>query len=490
MATQRNFSFTNRFYNAIPVAYQYAKVSPFSNNHLVCVSPAALTTLHLDDNVTQEDDFLAFISGQKLPEQGYSIAQVYAGHQFGQFVPQLGDGRALGIGEIQTPDHQYYELQLKGAGVTPYSRHGDGRAVLRSTIREFLASEALHHLNIPTTRALAITSTSDVVYREKPEPGAILTRFAESHIRFGHFEYFFHSNDIETLNQIADFCLTHYFTEANDAEDKHLAMLLEIVKRTAHLIAKWQSVGFTHGVLNTDNMSILGLTIDYGPFGFLDTYQPAFISNQSDHTGRYAFEQQPSIGLWNLNALAYTFSTWLSATQIRGALATYEQELVEHYNELMVAKLGIEKWQDSDSQLLGQLFALMEQQQADYTRVFRMLNQVSCSDQNNQACQALLAEFSDSGPMVKWLESYRPRLLADSMNESSRIQRQNNANPKYILRNYLAQSAIQSAYVGDYQEISQLTALLSKPFDEQVRYNAYANTAPDWSKELNISCSS
>ncbi|QOL26291.1 YdiU family protein [Thalassotalea sp. LPB0316] len=490
MATQSTFSFTNRFYNAIPEAYQHAAASVFADNHLVCINDTARNDLMICADHAKSENFLAMITGQQLPPNGFSAAQVYAGHQFGQYVPQLGDGRALNIGELKTDRGEYYELQLKGAGITPFSRHGDGRAVLRSTIREYLASEAMHQLDIPTTRALAITSTSEQVWREQAEPGAILTRFATSHIRFGHFEYFFHHNKKATLNKLADFCLTHYFPEQNKSDNPHLAMLQAIVERTARLIAKWQAVGFTHGVLNTDNMSILGLTIDYGPFGFLDTYQPSFISNTSDHTGRYAFEQQPSIGLWNLNALAYTFSTWLNTEQIRQALRHYEPVLVSHYNELMAQKLGFSQWRQSDTELIGQLLAIMAQQQADYTRVFRQLSYVDEHQTSFERCQALLDEFADQQPIEQWLNQYKTRLRDNPLARTERVIRQNQVNPKYILRNYLAQNAINSAYAGDYSEIARLQTILATPFDEQPRYNAYAKQAPQWGKELNISCSS
>ena len=389
---------------------------------------------------------------------------------------------------------QHIELQLKGAGPTPYSRMGDGRAVLRSCIREFLASEAMAALDIPTTRALAIVDSDQAVYRETRETGAVMTRMAESHLRFGHFEYFFHHGKKDELNQLADFTLGNYFPACLKAKVPHLAMLTEITIRTAKLIAKWQAVGFAHGVMNTDNMSILGLTLDYGPYGFLDDYQPGFICNHSDHYGRYAFNQQPSIGLWNLNALAYTFSTWLSPEQIRQALAYYEPALVEHYNQLMAAKLGLTSWQQEDTELLSGYLGLMTKAQADYSLSFRNLNQVLTADNgipeplHNVFIQSASVDVKDQ--LSQWLESYRQRLNNQALSEQERLTQQNANNPVYILRNYLAQNAIEAAQQGNYQPLNELHQVLAQPFTEREDYQRYQQPAPDWGKHLEISCSS
>ena len=488
--------FKNTLTSTLPFLFQDVNCTAFSDNYLVAYSKNAAQLLSLPSNINEHDDFVKIFSGEILPTHGRYTAQVYAGHQFGHFVSQLGDGRSISMGEIANKQQQLFDIQLKGSGRTPFSRMGDGRAVLRSCIREFLASEAMAALNIPTTRALCITATSDKVYREQAEQGAIMTRITESNIRFGHFEYFFHHNKLTQLDQLADYCLTNLFPECQQAENPHLAMLTEITHRTATLIAQWQTVGFAHGVMNTDNMSILGLTLDYGPFGFLDSYQPEFICNHSDHQGRYAFDQQPSIGLWNLNALAYTFSRWLTAEQIKPVLQNYEAILVSCYNELMKNKLGLITWQNDDKYLLGQLLLIMSQTKADYTLSFRLLNRILQNDDDNTHSQEFLTLFANNPnngnkeDILVWLTSYRARLQQQNVADDIRHQQQNSANPKYILRNYLAETAIRSANAGDFSEITKLLQLLEHPFDEQASMNAYSFQPPAWGTALEISCSS
>ena len=489
MSESLNLSFKNITTTALPFIFQDVNTTPFSHNYLAAYSPAAAEYIALPKTINKHPDFVKIFSGELLPKGGRYTAQVYAGHQFGHFVPQLGDGRSISLGEVENNQQQVIDIQLKGSGPTPYSRMGDGRAVLRSCIREFLASEAMAALNIPTTRALCITSTNQPVFREQAEHGAIMTRLTPSNIRFGHFEYFFHHNKLDELDQLANYCLNELYPECLQTEQPHLAMLDKISQRTAALMAKWQAVGFAHGVMNTDNMSILGLTIDYGPFGFLDNYQPKYICNHSDHQGRYAFEQQPSIGLWNLNALAYTFSRWLSPDDIRTVLSRYETTLLNHYHELMRTKLGFLSWQTEDKYLLGKLLKLMEKSNADYTNTFRALNTIMLNDNENTHCQAFLALFNNDD-ILAWLAEYQARIQSQNLDDVARHRQQNSANPKYILRNYLAETAIRSANTGDFSEIELLRKLLSKPFDEQPNMAAYAKKPPSWSKELEISCSS
>ncbi|WP_448213978.1 protein adenylyltransferase SelO [Colwellia sp. MEBiC06753] len=483
-------NFDNHLIKHLPFLVSKVSPAPLIGSHLIIASKALLSELNIDIEQTQQQKFIDIFAGKYLPEGGCFHAQVYSGHQFGQYVPQLGDGRAISLGEIKTAAGKRLDVQLKGAGQTPYSRMGDGRAVLRSCIREFLASEAMAALSIPTTRALCIIGSDHEVYREQVEKGAMMTRVAQCYIRFGHFEYWFHQGKMDELNQLADYCLAQYFPNCLQQANPHLAMLEQIVHSTAELIAKWQVYGFAHGVMNTDNMSILGLTIDYGPFGFLDDYQPHFICNHSDHTGRYAFDQQPSIGLWNLNALAITFSKWLTAQEIRQVLEQYEPTLISHYLYLMQQKLGLTEWRDSDHALLGEWLNLMAQQKADYSLSFRLLNLVQLDDQDNEHCQALLALFKDKTPVMQWLAKYRTRLSDNDCTDKLRVQLQNQYNPKFILRNYLAQQAISLAEQGDYAELERLHNILTQPFAEQPDLEQYAQQAPDWGKSLEISCSS
>jgi uncharacterized protein YdiU (UPF0061 family) len=305
MYSPETLPWTNSFAGLSEAFYSRVKPTPFASTpKLIHFNKSAAELVGLTTSTPEDETLINMLSGRSLPTGTDPLAMLYAGHQFGHFVPQLGDGRAIMLGEVTHEHHGKWELQLKGSGLTPYSRDGDGRAVLRSTIREYLCSEAMHGLGIPTTRALAMIGTDDEVYREKIEPGAILTRMAPSHVRFGSFEVFFYRNQFEQIHQLADYVIEHHYPELKDQAHPYLALLENVMQRTARLIAQWQSVGFAHGVMNSDNMSILGLTLDYGPFGFMETYQPGYICNHSDHTGRYAFDQQPEIGLFNLSCLA------------------------------------------------------------------------------------------------------------------------------------------------------------------------------------------
>ena len=435
----------------------YSKVEPtsFAKPKLVAASKTAMDLVKLSEIDVE------YFSGAKKFAQGEYISSVYAGHQFGSFVPQLGDGRAILIGELNG-----YEMQLKGAGKTPYSRFGDGRAVLRSSIREFLCSEAMHALGIPTTRALCVVAGSEPVQRECMEQAAILTRLSPSHIRFGHFEYFHYSGQHERLRELVEFTVHNYFNGASVEE-----FFEQVVITTAQLIAKWQAYGFCHGVMNTDNMSILGITIDYGPFGFLDSYDSGHICNHTDTTGRYAFDQQPGIGLWNLQALAESLSGILPYEKSVLALQKYQPVLIAEYSGLMRSKLGLYEAAENDLYLVSELLSLMQINASDYTIFFR-----------NLAKAEVAPEFGG------WHKKYNDRIASEPGKE--RQIKMESVNPKYILRNYIAQQAIKKAESGDYSEVSKVLKMLEKPFDEQPGNSAYAVKPPEWAAELEVSCSS
>jgi hypothetical protein len=412
---------------------------------------------------------------------------VYAGHQFGSYNPQLGDGRGLLLGEITGTDGTLWDIHLKGAGKTPYSRFGDGRAVLRSTIREYLGSEALAGLGIASTRALCIVGSHTPVQRESMETAAGLLRLAQSHIRFGHFEYFHYQQRPDLVATLADYVIDRHFPQWSATTDRHEQFFNEVVKRTAQMIADWQAAGFAHGVMNTDNMSILGDTFDYGPFGFLDDFNPGFICNHSDHQGRYAFNQQPSIGLWNLNALAHALSSLLSTEQLREALMRYEPQLQQRFNDNMQRKLGLKKTRPEDAQLVSDLLTLLAREGSDYTQFFRQL----CDFSEHEECRQLSDHRVDRAGFERWAQNYRHRLSFESQTETTRQQQMKANNPKYILRNYLAQKAIEQAEDhGDFSEIERLLTLLQNPFDEHPEWEDYAKAPPEWGKKLAISCSS
>ena len=480
----KNWQFNNHWHDELKGTYTRVNPDPIKHPVLVAYSQSTGELLDLSESPGSEE-LCQFFSGQRPLPGSQPLAQIYAGHQFGQYVPQLGDGRALLLGQLQTKSNQSWDLHLKGAGQTPYSRQGDGRAVLRSSIREFLASEAMHALDIPTSRALCVIGSDTPVVREQMESAATLLRVAKSHLRFGHFEYFFYQNRHDKLKELADYAISHHFQDCIQHEQPYQALLQAVVVRTARLIAKWQAVGFTHGVMNTDNMSLLGLTLDYGPFGFMDAYQTNHIPNHSDYSGRYAYIQQPGIGYWNLQCLAHAFSPLVPVEQARQALDYYQVTLLGHYSELMAAKFGLDEVRDGDGPLLNEFMQLLEKGGQDHTRSFRALTWQDV----NSTTSDLENDFVDRDGFREWWLRYRTRRLKQGEVERWQ-QRMLKANPHYILRNHLAQIAIERAEKGDFSELARLQCVLQNPYDEEPKYDAYADLPPPWSQELEISCSS
>lgn len=482
-------SFDNS-YARLPEAF-YAKLNPtpFAEPpYLVSFNPSAATLIDLDPDQAKRPEFAGVFGGSLLVPGMEPLAMLYSGHQFGVYVPQLGDGRAILLGEVKNERGERWDLQLKGAGLTPFSRDGDGRAVLRSTLREYLCSEAMHWLGIPTTRSLCIVGSDHQVYREQVETGATLVRMAPSHVRFGTFEIFYYRKQYEHLKILADYVIEQHFPHLAPVGDKYARLFDEVVERTAKLIAQWQAVGWAHGVMNSDNMSILGITLDYGPFGFMDDYDPGFICNHSDHNGRYAFNQQPFIGLWNLSCLAQALLPLVPKEELKAALDRYTPVHQARYLELMRLKLGLEGARPGDESLVNDLLALMAQSQADYTNVFRALGDFhSVSGEQNEGLRDF---FVDRGMFDGWAARYSARLLEQCSTDAERRERMNRINPKYILRNYLAQTAIEKAQQKDYSEIDRLLTLLQEPFNDQLGMDAYAAPPPNWGKHLAVSCSS
>jgi len=447
--------------------FAHIQTQRLENPSLIHVNQSLKQALNL--NITDQE-FLGICSGDKRLGQERPVSTVYAGHQFGYFVPQLGDGRSCLIGELEGN-----ELSLKGAGTSPFSRGADGRAVLRSSIREYLCSIAMQGLNIPTTKALAIVTSSSEVYREHVEPAAIVTRVAESHIRFGHFEYFSSQGQNENVKKLANFVIKHYMPNVKQGD--YLGMLREVIQSTAVMIARWQAQGFSHGVMNTDNMSILGLTIDYGPFSFMEAYDPGFICNHSDTQGRYSFERQPSVALWNLHRLADTLKTLLEEEQLKEALSMYEKILVKEYSLLMRNKFGLAVQDESDNAIINNFLELLYTHKKDYHQSIRRL---SNDDQSS------LGKAFDP-----WFKDYHKRLKIETEDPNQRRALMNEVNPKYILRNYLAEVAIRRAEDhNEYAEIDSLFKLLRTPFEEHEGYESYDSEAPEWAQNLELSCSS
>ena len=477
-------------YARLPEAF-YAKLNPtpFSEPpHLVSFNPSAAALLDLDPAQAQRPEFAGVFGGSLLIPGMAPLAMIYSGHQFGVYVPQLGDGRAILLGEVRNEREEKWDLHLKGAGMTPFSRDGDGRAVLRSTIREYLCCEAMHGLGIPTTRALCIVGSDEKVYREQIETAAMLIRMAPSHVRFGTFEIFYYRKQYEHLKVLAEYVITNHYPHLVDATDKYARFFGEVVERTAKLIAQWQAVGWAHGVMNTDNMSIHGIILDYGPYGFMDDYDPGFICNHSDHNGRYAFNQQPFIGLWNLSCLAQALLPLAAKEELKAALDRYSPIHQERYLELMRLKLGLEDLRSEDESLVNDLLCLMAQSRADYTIVFRALGDFRLAPGGLN--EGLRDYFVDRNSFDGWAARYRTRLREQAGSDAERRERMNRVNPKYVLRNYLVQTAIDKAQQKDFSEIERLLILLQHPYSDQPGMDAYAAPPPNWGKHLAVSCSS
>ena len=489
LRTLEELSFDNSYARLPEVCYAKLNPTPFSAPpYLVSFNHAAAELIDLDPEQATRPEFAGVFGGSLLVPGMEPLAMLYSGHQFGVYVPQLGDGRAILLGEVRNERGEKWDLHLKGAGLTPFSREGDGRAVLRSTIREYLCSEAMHGLGIPTTRALCLIGSDHQVYREQVETGAMLVRMAPSHVRFGSFEIFYYRKQHEQLTILADYVIANHFPHLVDGSDKYARFFSEVVERTAKLIAQWQAVGWAHGVMNTDNMSIHGITLDYGPFGFMDDYDPGFICNHSDHNGRYAFNQQPYIGLWNLSCLAQALLPLASKEDLKASLDRYTPLCERRYMELMQAKFGLSEQQEDDAALIQDLLGLMQQSHVDYTNFFRALGSFSSEDGSRH--EPLRDFFLDREVFSGWAKRYADRLRREKSRDGERYTQMNLVNPKYILRNYLAQQAIEKAQQKDFSEIDRLLALLKNPYSDQLGMDAYAASPPNWGKHLSVSCSS
>jgi len=466
--------FDNSYARLHPAFAEVIDATPLPDPYLVAFNPDAALLLDLDPAAAGDPELAHYLCGNRRLPGAEPLAQAYAGHQFGVWVPQLGDGRALLLGEVRNSRGERWDLHLKGAGRTRFSRHGDGRSVLRSAVREFLASEALHGLGIPTTRALAIVGSALPVQRERLETAATLLRLSPSHVRFGSFEYFAARGDTARLAELVEYVIGRHFPEAREADEPALWLFGEICRRTATLVAHWMAAGFAHGVMNTDNMSVLGVTLDYGPYGFLDDYAAGFVCNHSDTGGRYAFDQQPAVGMWNcarlgdaLLGLGGESEAWQSALQ------SYWPTYATSYLALMRGKLGLKDSPTDctdDSVLVKDLLALLQRERADYTRFFRELPAARGAD--------------------AWFERYAARLGAEGSDATGRTERMRQANPKYVLRNWIAQEAIEAVQRGEFELIEQLRRLFADPYAEHPGMERFAEPPSAAARELAVSCSS
>jgi uncharacterized protein YdiU (UPF0061 family) len=494
---------THRLTQLGPRFYTALQPTPVAAPRWAARNQALRTELGWPEALFDTAHLQAF-AGNALMAGAQPLATVYSGHQFGQWAGQLGDGRAIWLGEAQSTRGPQ-EIQLKGAGRTPYSRGGDGRAVLRSSIREYLCSEAMHGLGIPTTRALCLVASPEPVRRETLESAAVVTRVAPSFLRFGHFEHFSARGDVASLRTLADHAIRHHLPECSERaalwQGNVYAALLDVVQaRTARLLAQWQAVGFCHGVMNTDNMSLLGLTIDYGPFQFLDGFDPGHICNHSDHQGRYAYGRQPNVAYWNLYCLAQALAPLIDDHDMTlQLLEGYKTLFPTCMGDAMRAKLGFtgdlaaECERQADWTLVEDLMQLLAAEKVDYTLFWRQLSQAVV--QQSQASVLIDAGWSlvtdlvlDRPRLLAWLARYTAR--ANPANLAAMGRHMLRTNPKFVLRNHLAETAIRQAQAGDFTEIETLYNLLQSPFDEHPGMQAYADLPPDWAGQLEISCSS
>ena len=467
-----------------PSFYTEVQPRPLSSPYWVGRSRALARELGLDAQWLESTEALQALTGNQLLAGSKLIASVYSGHQFGVWAGQLGDGRAILLGELQTPEGSR-EIQLKGAGLTPYSRMGDGRAVLRSSIREFLCSEAMHGLGIPTTRALCVTGSNAPVRREEIETAAVVTRTAPSFIRFGHFEHFSHSGQHVQLKILADYVIDRFYPGCRDAKQPYAALLQAVSERTAQMVAAWQAVGFCHGVMNTDNMSILGLTIDYGPFQFLDTFDPGHICNHSDNQGRYAYNKQPNMAYWNLFCLGQALLPLIEEQdQALAALESYKTVFPKALHARMGSKLGLPDEQPEDQELIDNTFRLLASNKVDYTIFWRRL----CSFTAQSGHEAVRELFFDGESFNAWALQYSERIATVDIGLQANLMLKNN--PRFVLRNHLGEESIRAAKLKDFSKVDTLLQLLQSPFEEHPGHDSFAAFPPAWAASIEISCSS
>ncbi|ABC32378.1 uncharacterized conserved protein [Hahella chejuensis KCTC 2396] len=482
-------SFDNSYARLPTHFYQKVAQTPLEDAHLISFNGDVAEALGLNRSQLDPEELARYCGGGGALETGESIAMKYAGHQFGHYNPDLGDGRGLLLGEVVTADNRRLDLHLKGAGRTAYSRFGDGRAVLRSSIREYLVSAAMNSLGVSSTSALCLVGSEEYTMRNGMEPCAMVLRVTPCHIRFGHFEHFYYLGQHDDLKLLADYCIERYFPQLQEADNPYLAMFNEVRNRTADLVAQWQSYGFVHGVMNTDNMSIIGETFDYGPFTFLDSYDPNFISNKNDTAGRYAFKQQPGIALWNLSALAQALLPLIPLDDLKRSLDDFADLYSAAFYGKMSQRLGLTQ-QGADGslrQLIDDLLTLFAANNTDMNRFMRALSRYD----GNESSLSFMSDLScDSRGFSEWKARFCKHVDSSDVTLADRTQAMLQVNPEYILRNYMLEEAIREAHQGDYLPVQNLLKIVKNPFNAQPGAERYAEAPPDWAGAICLTCSS
>jgi serine/tyrosine/threonine adenylyltransferase len=475
----KSFPFDNSYARLPEWFFTRTEPTPVHEPGLIRVNAPLAASLGLDPAYLAGPEGVAVLAGNRIPAGAEPLAQAYAGHQFGQFVPQLGDGRAILLGEIVDASGVRRDVQLKGSGRTPFSRAGDGRAALGPVLREYLVSEAMAALGIPTTRTLGAVTTGEQVIRERRLPGAVLTRVASSHIRVGTFEFFASRGNTDGVRMLADHVIARHYPDVADAARPYRALLDAVIRAQAELVSQWLLVGFIHGVMNTDNMSVAGETIDYGPCAFMDEYNPAMVYSAIDRMGRYAYGNQPAIGQWNLARLAecllplFAHDDAAAMTDAEEALATYTTVFDDAYVAGLRRKLGLFTERDDDVELAGRLLKLMTDHGADFTLTFRRLSDAAAGAEHDSAVGEL---FNDSAAFEEWATSWRARLEQEPEDAATRRDAMRAVNPAYVPRNHRVEAVIRAAEdEGDYLPFDELLAVLSRPFDDQPEFARYAS---------------
>jgi len=474
-----NIKLTTNYLKLDKYFYSKTNATPLKNPRLISYNTNLAKILNINEDTIKSDEFTSFVNGEYIANGSQPYAMAYSGHQFGYFVDNLGDGRALNLGKLGN-----FNLQLKGAGVTNYSRNADGRAVLRSSIREYLMSIAMKGLNIPTTDALAIITSDSKAFREETESCAIVLRASNSWVRFGSFEraYIDKKDNISKLKELADYVIEESYSSLVNVENKYEEMYFKIVDKTIEMIALWQSVGFMHGVMNTDNMSIEGLTIDYGPFAFMEEFDKSYICNHSDYEGRYRFENQPFIAQWNLTILAKVLSPITNHTITTSYNNQFITRFKKRYFEIMSNKLGLQKELKQDHKLILDMFLMLDLSKVDYTPFFYYLSIGNFEDIINMSIQ--------KDETNKWINEYKKRLEDEDISINQRQKNMKQINPKYVLKNYILQEVIKDAQEGDFALLNDVVKIAQNPYDEHIKYERYAKPTPKNVGGFICSCSS